>query len=57
MQMYMKHERVRFKENDSLDRMAFVKLLNMDIQREKISSVSAVGYSIYQSTLNGGNRK
>ena len=56
VQMYMKHEGVCFKENDSLDRMAFAELLNMDPQRKKISSVSA-GYSIYQSTLNGENRK
>lgn len=53
MQMYMKHEGVCFNENDSLDRMAFAKLLNMNIQRKKRSSVSA-GYNIYQSILNGG---
>lgn len=56
IQRYMDHGGIYFKENDSLDRLVYTELLYMDMQREKISSVSA-GYSIYQNILNGENKK
>lgn len=56
IQRYTNHGSVSFKENDSLDRLAFTELLIMDTQREERSSVSA-GYNIYQNILNGENKK